>query len=226
MSLIASVLELSRSDVKALRLTDPYALHRVVYSLFDDVRSDAEKGASHTSGILYADQGGDFEHRTILLLSNRPPAPHINGEYGRVRSRSIAEDFLSHTRYRFKVIVNPTRRENVKASVKSAQGKKINGKLLPVKGREAIAQWFLQRATHSWGFEVDEPHLQIDKVQVLQFQDKAQRPVTLAQAHVQGQLTVTDHAQFQHSFSHGIGRGRAFGCGLLQIVPLVDHPFA
>lgn len=214
MNLTASVLQLDRTAVQALRVTDAYSLHRVVYSLFDDVRSDAEKAASHASGILYADQGGDFQHRTILLLSDRPPAPHIDGRYGTVRSRPIAEDFLAHPRYRFKVIVNPTRRDSA------------SGKLLPVKGREAVAQWFLQRGAQSWGFEASPEHLQIDKLQVLQFKDKAQRPVTLAQAHVQGQLIVTDRVQFQHSFSHGIGRGRAFGCGLLQIVPFVDHPFA
>ena len=214
MTLMASVLQLDRSAVQALRITDPYSLHRVVYSLFDDVRSEAEKAASHASGILYADQGGDFQHRTILMLSDRPPAQRIDGQYGTVRSRPINEDFLTHPRYRFKVIVNPTRRDSV------------SRKLVPVKGRDAVAQWFLQRAAHSWGFEVCQQHLHIDQLQVLQFKDKAQRPVTLAQAHVQGHLTVTDHAQFQHSFSHGIGRGRAFGCGLLQIVPLIDHPFA
>jgi CRISPR system Cascade subunit CasE len=32
--MIASVLRLSRSDCKALRVTDPYSIHRVVYSLF------------------------------------------------------------------------------------------------------------------------------------------------------------------------------------------------
>lgn len=93
MNLTASVLQLDRTAVQALRVTDAYSLHRVVYSLFDDVRSDAEKAASHASGILYADQGGDFQHRTILLLSDRPPAPHIDGRYGTVRSRPIAEDF-------------------------------------------------------------------------------------------------------------------------------------
>lgn len=115
MNLTASVLQLNRTAVQALRVTDAYSLHRVVYSLFDDVRSDAEKAASHTSGILYADQGGDFQHRTILLLSDRPPAPHIDGRYGTVRSRPIAEDFLAHPRYRFKVIVNPTRRDSAMA---------------------------------------------------------------------------------------------------------------
>jgi len=213
MSLIASVLHLSRADVQALKVTDAYSLHRVVYGLYPDTRSAAEKSASTASGILFADQGGDFHHRKILLLANRAPAEHAEGGYGEVHSRPIADDFLHHPRYRFKVIVNPTRRESSSA------------KLLPVKGREAIAQWFLQRAVQSWGFAASPEHLQIDKVQVLQFKDKAQRSVTLAQAQVQGQLTVTDAAQFARSFAQGIGRGRAFGCGLLQIVPLLDSPF-
>lgn len=214
MKLIASVLHLSRADIQALKITDAYSLHRTVYSLYPDIRSEAEKADSQSSGILFADQGGDFQHRKILLLANRPPAERLEDGYGEVQSRPIPDDFLSHRHYRFKVIINPTRREN------------SSGKIKPVKGRDVIGQWFLQRAPQSWGFAASTEHLQIDKVQVLQFKDKAQRPVTLAQAHVQGQLTVTDPIQFARSFAQGIGRGRAFGCGLLQIVPLLDNPFA
>ena len=41
--MIASALHLSRSDVKALKITDAYSLHRVVYDLFDDIRTETEK---------------------------------------------------------------------------------------------------------------------------------------------------------------------------------------
>ena len=214
MSMIASVLHLDRKAVKALHITDPYSLHRVVYSLYEDVRSDEEKMGSQTSGILFADQGGDFFGRKILLLADRPPADRISGQEVQVQSRPIADAFLDHAEYRFKVIVNPTRRDN------------SSRKLLPVKGRDAIGQWFCQRAEQRWGFQISAAHLQIDRVDVLQFKDKQQHPVTLAQAHVQGRLSVTDHEQFRNSFNQGIGRGRAFGCGLLQIVPFIDHPFA
>ena len=74
MSIIASVLTLSRRDISALKITDPYSIHRVVFSLFEDVRSEADKVAGMSSGILFADLGGDHESRRILLLSNRPPA--------------------------------------------------------------------------------------------------------------------------------------------------------
>lgn len=214
MSLIASVLHLDRQASKALRITDPYSLHRVVYSLYEDVRSAEEKNSSQASGILYADQGGDFHSRRILLLADRMPAECIDGQYGQVQSKPVAESFLDHDRYRFTVIVNPTRRDSA------------SRKLLPVKGREAIADWFCKRALQSWGFRVPREHLQVDRVDVQRFKEKQQHPVTLAQAHVQGQLEVTDRTQFHNSFARGIGRARTFGCGLLQIVPLLDNPFA
>lgn len=214
MNLIASVLHLDRKAVKALRITDAYSLHRVVYSLYQDVRPEPEKQASTASGILYADQGGYFNERRVLLLANRQPADCIDGQYGQVESRPLPSEFLDHAHYRFKVIVNPTRRDNV------------SRKLVPLKTREAIGQWFVDRARQNWGLEVSPEHLQVDRVEVLRFNDKANHPVTIGQAHIQGQFRVTDRGQFRTSFTQGIGRARAFGCGLLQIVPFHDSPFA
>jgi len=214
MSMIASVLHLDRQAVKALRVTDAYSLHRVVYSLYDDIRDPESKQASESSGILYADQGGDYKGRKILMLANRQPMVTVDGQHGLVQSKPIPDNFLEHSHYRFKVIVNPTRRDSA------------SRKLLPVRGREAVAQWFAERAMASWGFSVATEHLQVDKIEIQQFKDKQQRQVTIAQAHVQGLLHITDHAQFKHSFTQGIGRARAYGCGLLQIVPVIDNPFA
>lgn len=214
MSMIASVLHLDRPAMKALRITDAYSLHRVVYSLYEDIREPESKLASEPSGILYADQGGDYKGRKILMLADRSPMDAVEGFHGEVQSRSIPSDFLEHDQYRFKVIVNPTRRASA------------SRKLFPVRGREAVAQWFVERATASWGFSVAPAHLQVDKIEVQQFKDKQQRQVTIAQAHVQGLLAITNREQFKRSFTQGIGRARAYGCGLLQIVPLIDNPFA
>lgn len=217
MSLIASVLHLDRTDVQALSVNktfDAYALHKAVYSLFADVRSAEEKQASNPSGFLYADQGGDYKSRKILLLSDRKPQEQISNQYGEVQSKEISSEFLQHGNYRFKVIVNPARRDSA------------SRKLIPVKGRDAIADWFAERAQQSWGFKVLRPQLQVDSINVLQFKDKNLRTITLAQAHIQGFLEVTEQQKFAQSFSQGIGRGRSFGCGLLQIVPIIDSPFA
>ena len=209
-SLFASVLHLSRQDCQALRLTDPYSLHRVVYSLFPDQRSDTDKQASASSGIQFADLGGDARGRKVILLSDRPPASHVNGEYGEVHSQPLPAGFLDHPLYRFRIVINPTRRDNT------------SKKLLPLKGREAIADWFMARAEASWGFIVDPTALQVERVDVLRFKEKAQRDVTLAQAHLTGVLRVRDADIFRQSVARGVGRGRAFGCGLLQIVPIAE----
>ena len=206
--MIASVLRLSRSDCKALRVTDPYSIHRVVYSLFEDTRSEDEKRASKPSGILYADKGGDFKQRQILLLSDREP---MQPEYGELVSKAIPDGFLDHQRYGFEVTVNPTRRDGA------------SRKLVPVKGREAVAEWFSERAENSWGFEVNPEYLQIQRLGVQQFK-KGDQTLTHGSATLKGELRVIDRERFIRSFRQGIGRGRAFGFGLLQIVPL-SNPF-
>jgi len=212
MNLIASILHLDRRAVKMLRITDPYSLHRVVYSLYEDIRDKTEKQSSQPSGILYADQGGDYHGRKILMLANRKPLDSVNGQYGKVQSKSVPLEFLSAPAYRFKVIVNPTRRDG------------NSRKLISIRSRDGIANWFLERAVSSWGFEVNPQSLQVDKIDVLQFQDKHQRKITIGQAHVQGVLQVVSKEKFIESFTKGIGRGRAFGCGLLQIVPIIENP--
>ena len=207
--MIAGVLRLSRADIKALKITDEYSLHRVVYDLFEDVRSEEEKRASKASGILYADKGGDFSHRQILFLANRMPQQPQHGELGKLIP--IPDDFLQHERYRFEVTVNPTKRE------------KASKRLVPIRGREAVAEWFMAKAPDAWGFSVDSSSLQVLKLTVREF-DKQGHAVTQGQASLQGVLTVTERSRFITSFQQGIGRGRAFGCGLLQIVPMMN-PF-
>lgn len=204
-SMHASVLRLSRGDVKALKITDAYSLHRVVYDLFDDIRSEQQKHASVTSGILYADKGGDFNNRLILMLTDRQPNPAP--AYGEVESKTIGEQFLQHNRYAFEVTVNPSKRDNQ------------SGKIVAVRGREAIAEWFIERGEKSWGFTVNPNNLQIEKMSVQTFKKDSQT-VTHGSATLKGELQVIDSEQFSQSFRQGIGRGRAFGFGLLQIVPL------
>lgn len=203
----ASVLRLSRSDIKTLKVTDAYSLHKQVYGLFDDIRSGADKANSQSSGILWADKGGDFQTRQILMLSTRKP--HQTPQFGEVESRIIKPDFVAHERYGFEITLNPSKRN------------KQTGKVEAIRKREDIALWVIERAHKSWGFDVHPDHLQVQINPVLQF-DKRGKTITHSSAHLKGELNVTDRAQFTHSFLQGIGRGKAFGFGLLQIVPLND----
>ncbi|MDQ7007677.1 MAG: type I-E CRISPR-associated protein Cas6/Cse3/CasE, partial [Acidobacteriota bacterium] len=160
--MIASVLRLGSADCRSLRITDPYSIHRVVYSLFDDVRSEEEKRAGKPSGILYVDKGGGRHMRQILMLSNRKPRPP---KYGEIQSKPIPQGFLQHDCYGFEVIVNPTRRDN------------SSRKLVAVKGRDEIADWFMARAEKSWGFRTAPKQLQVQHLGVQRF-EKSGRTIT------------------------------------------------
>lgn len=205
--MIASLLKLSRKDVKSLKIYDEYSLHRVVYSLYEDIRTEQEKTASVSSGILYADKGGDEYTRNILLLSNRAPREPM---FGTIENKKLPNSFLEHDSYSFEVIVNPTRRD------------KNSGKLLAVCGDEAIRTWFIERAIKSWGFSVKSDSIQVSNTTVKTF-TKKNHLITQGNASLKGELKVIDRIQFIQSFQLGIGRGRAFGCGLLQIVPLSNN---
>jgi len=201
----ASVLRLSRTDMRLLKVKDAYTLHKVVYGLFEDIRSDAEKQASVPSGIVYADKGGDFNTRQILMLSTRKP--HQTPQFGEVQVKPIHQGFLAHSRYAFEIILNPSKRDHQ------------TGKVVAIRGRKGIEQWFKMRAQQSWGFNVKSRNLQIGQVSVQTF-EKAGGTVTHGSATLKGELNVIDRNRFNLSFTQGIGRGRAFGFGLLQIVPL------
>lgn len=115
--------------------------------------------------------------------------------------------FLSHALYAFEVTLNPSKRD------------KQTGKVVAIRGREEIEAWFKARAQKSWGFSVNPESLQIGQMSVQMF-EKSGETITHGSATLKGELTVTDRKQFNLSFIQGIGRGRAFGFGLLQIVPL------
>ncbi len=201
----ASVLLLSREDIKMLKVKDAYALHKVVYGLFEDVRSEAEKAAGKSSGILYADKGGDFNTRQILLLSNRKP--HQTPQFGKVKTSPILTSFANHAEYAFEITINPVKRDNA------------SGKIIAIRGREEIQQWFMQRASDAYGFKVNPASIQIEQMSVQTF-EKSGQIITHGSSTIKGQLIVTDRALFVNSFTQGLGRGKSFGFGLLQIVPL------
>lgn len=210
MNLFASVLRLDRQAIKALRVTDLYSLHRVVYDLFNDVRTREQKLASVSSGIQWVDKGGDHQYRNIFILSCRLPT---EPRAGIIETKPLPANYLDHQCYRFSVTINPCKREN------------ISRKLVPIKGKSEIVEWFTGRASTHWGFSVDPQHVQVDKIKVMRTKEKHSHSITLQQVDLSGYLTVTDRDRFASSVARGVGRGRAFGCGLLQIVPVSDSIF-
>ncbi|MDR2669472.1 MAG: type I-E CRISPR-associated protein Cas6/Cse3/CasE [Desulfovibrio sp.] len=196
--MIASRLLLTPRDMLRLRLTDVYSLHRVIYDLFPLPHPESD---TVDNKFLFVDNGVKKGIREIVILSRQPPRDcglHIT-------QREVPDTWLDFPSYRFALTVNPAGR-NAKS-----------GKIVALRRREDVVEWFSGKAP-SWGFAVSDKDLIVDEVGVWEFTKKNQ-PVTLGFARLRGLLHVEDRELFRRSFSRGIGRGKAFGCGLLQIVP-------
>jgi CRISPR system Cascade subunit CasE len=165
--------------------------------------------------FLFADKGGDLNERRILILSKRLP---LQPEYGLVESKTIPASFFKWDTYGFEIRLNPTKRE------------KNSGKIVPVQGTEKqesyvkkkkLLEWFCVKS-ENWGFSTDHDSLQIQRTDVQAF-EKDNRQVTQNSATFIGKLRVKDRSLFIKSFEEGIGRGKSFGFGLLELVPLQEQ---
>jgi CRISPR system Cascade subunit CasE len=192
--MIASVLRLTRSDCQALKITDAYSIHRVVYGLFPGESRD----------FLFADKGGDLNARQILIRSERNPE---TPQYGEIKCETIPENLLKHDDYGFEVTVNPTIRDSK------------SGKTVAIRGSQNLLQWFMNKAP-SLGFEIHAESLKVRHAGVQVFDLGGGQTVTHNSATFVGKLKVTDRGKFHESFHKGIGRAKGFGFGLFQIVPL------
>lgn len=94
--------------------------------------------------------------------------------------------------------------------------------------RTASAQlaWFIRRASDepSWGFTVGDqskPNVQIVQRERLAFRKSVGGDlVTLDTAVFEGRLRVTDPSRFRDVLTNGLGKGKAYGCGLLTLAGL------
>ncbi|MFA7114825.1 MAG: type I-E CRISPR-associated protein Cas6/Cse3/CasE [Candidatus Omnitrophota bacterium] len=202
--MIATILKLTRSDCKALDIKDAYSIHRVVYSLFPRSKDEVQRN------FLFADKGGDFNGRRILILSKTKP---VEPEYGKIESRNVPESFLQFKKYGFKITLNPVIRNGKEKTT------------VPVTGKENLRTWFLGK-TNGLGFVVDSDSIQVCRMGVMTFTKKKDAAVfnqTHNIATFMGKLEVVDRKLFIKSFEEGIGRAKGFGFGLLQLVPLEDN---
>ena len=78
-------------------------------------------------------------------------------------------------------------------------------------------QWLLDRAAKH-GFALREEEFTVTRVQWQHFAKHGTRPVTLLAVTYEGILRVTDPEQFRALLCQGMGRGKAYGLGLMTVM--------
>lgn len=153
----------------------------------------------------------------LLLLSPEPPnlssmAAQIG--YGEDAWEILNYDVLLNkveagSVWRFRITANPTQ------SGPSVNGGRGKVKAITVASRQC--EWIVQQG-RKHGFDVKPDEFKLLKSEWLKFH-KAGNVVSLLSSTFEGILTVTDREQFIQALEQGVGRGKAYGMGLLTVIP-------
>ncbi|MFZ5889560.1 MAG: type I-E CRISPR-associated protein Cas6/Cse3/CasE [Myxococcota bacterium] len=144
----------------------------------------------------------------LVLVGGNPAVREVTGEF-----RNISEGRC----FGFRLCANTTRKIATKTG---PDGKRQNGRRVPVRGDALRAQWLRRRAEGA-GFAVDEASLRI--TEVAPNSHVGPKSITMAGTIFEGALVVRNAQLFRSALAFGIGPGKAYGFGLLSLRPLRGH---
>lgn len=211
-SLHMSLLSLDPVTSRAARrcLTDTHALHRLVMSGFPD--TDAP-GARSRMGVLFRVDAG--EHRTqVLVQSVAVPTwdgvePGILAAPARTRDASPLLSLPDGSRLRFRLVANPTR------AIRPDGRTSRHAQQVPLRRDDARIGWLLRNAERG-GFAIDSDALVVSSMPLMRGKRNGDA-IAVEPCRFDGLLRVADPDAFARTLTGGIGRSRAFGCGLLTV---------
>ncbi|MCK4547406.1 MAG: type I-E CRISPR-associated protein Cas6/Cse3/CasE [Candidatus Eisenbacteria sp.] len=186
------------------RLCDSYAWHQALWESFP-----TRDGQTRDFLMRFGRKRDGFE---AFIVSEDKPTPPAWGTW---ETKEIADSFLAHDRYRFSLRANPT----VKRTALDEKGEiKKNSRRVAIYNEGALREW-LRRKAEQGGFAVEDVSFTPPVRQ--SFRKKGQRG-THAAVDFEGVLRVTDRQAFRESFAKGIGSAKAFGFGMLMLMPVRD----
>ena len=113
--------------------------------------------------------------------------------------------------WQFRLAANPTH------SQKDPADPAARGILRPCYLAAEQEEWLQQQAARH-GFAVQEGAFRVTRKQTWHFKKNGTRPVTLLAVTYEGVLQVTDPDAFRALLCAGVGRGKAYGLGLMTII--------
>lgn len=190
-------------------LGSPQAMHAAVLSGFPP-------GTDEPRPLWRVDADDALRPTLYIVSRTRPDLTHVDEQAGwpsrpSAQSRSYSDLLASleiGQTWAFRVTVNPTHRATINGV------KKIVGHVTV----DQQTSWLAARAAGigvSLGTE-DEPSFQLTRRERRTFR-RGESSVTLSTATFGGLLTVTDALLLRTALTEGIGRAKAYGCGLLTL---------
>jgi CRISPR system Cascade subunit CasE len=196
-----------------LALASPQVMHAAMENCFPDKPGGPDRKLWRT------DRLGDKLY--FLLLS--PQTPNFEGfakqfcDEGRQGETKSYDGLLARIQagqqWRFRLRANP-----VHSSIKDRKENEKRGKVFAHVTTGQQKEWLFKKAP-ACGFVLDEEMYDVVQSDQIRFYRQGE-PVTLGIAAFEGVLQVKDPSAFIKSLTDGIGRAKAYGCGLLTIAEL------
>ncbi len=207
---ITQILVSYEDAVRLLKIRDTYDWHQRVWQVFG-----GRDGASRD--FLTRVDRIEESYRLIIVSTAQPQKPDWCPT-DCFQTKLIPNTFFSHRRYHFSLLANPTK----KLRVDNPDGvRKKNGRRVPLHKREDLVAW-LKRKAEAGGFRIDPATLRTVPRGREYFHKPGANGLHAA-VDFKGILEVTEPAVFRETFQQGIGSAKAFGFGLLVIIP-IDQP--
>lgn len=190
-------------------LSSPGILHGAVERCFDGARERTLWRTDILHDATYL----------LLLSAKRPNCARIIEQFGLPGGAEETKDYESllsriqnGQRWRFRLRANPVRSL-------AQKGDTERGRVSAHVTQEQQKKWLLERAEKN-GFALDAAEFDITHTrwEIFQKYEHAQQKVTLRTATFEGILTVTDATAFKKALTGGIGRAKAYGCGLMTVM--------
>ena len=211
----------SKNRQKLSNLSHLGAYHNWVESAFTSERKEEVDG--HRNRHLWRLEELNGKQYLLIVSANRPNLDALES-YGVVGSAMTKnyDNFLNRLHedemFRFKLVANPTLKKAVK-------GQK-QGRIIPVQPSK-IAAWILNKQ-NQFGFKIEKDTFQNYQLQVTHKgkkllyhkKDNNGKQVLLSEVTYEGILKVTNTKKFKEALISGIGREKAYGFGLLTVVPV------
>jgi CRISPR system Cascade subunit CasE len=198
----------SRRSGTAKALASPQVLHAAVEAAFPACASADKRNLwriDRLSDALYL----------LVLSRQQPDFTHMAEQFGWPDSGRKGESYAydafleriaAGQNWRFRLCANPVH------SVQSEERER--GKVYSHVTAEQQKQWLADRAEKN-GFTLD-GLFEVVKRDIKRF-SRGGRTVTLGTATFEGILAVKDAALLRNALTRGIGRAKAYGCGLMTL---------
>ena len=214
---LTQILVAYEDAVRLLRIRDTYDWHQRVWEAFGG------RNGQTRDFLIRVDR--KEEAFRVLILSRSLPAKPDWCPTDCFGTKVVPDDYFAHARYRFSLLANPTKKIR---SDKAGERTK-NGRRVPVTQREELIAWLVRKA-EAGGYAViltreDDSGKEVEVLRTIPrgreffHKDRATHGTHTA-VEFQGELTVTNPAQFRATVATGIGSAKAFGFGLLVIAPI------